>query len=128
MFMSLDFLYVPTRNPARDVEYYSKTLGGTLLFHVKAMGTEVAGLRLSEQGPIVLLAEHLEGQIPIFVYRVHNLQQTMKQLEREGWTRGNMLEIPQGPCCSFIAEGGQRLAIYELARPEANEHFFGRFD
>jgi hypothetical protein len=38
------------------------------------------------------------------------------------------LEIPHGPCASFRAEGGQRLAVYELVRPEANAHFAGRID
>ena len=38
------------------------------------------------------------------------------------------IEIPQGPCCSFQAPGGQRLAIYELARPEVEQHFVGRRD
>lgn len=38
------------------------------------------------------------------------------------------LEIPQGPCASFSAPGGQRMAIYELVRPEAASHFDGRFD
>jgi hypothetical protein len=30
--------------------------------------------------------------------------------------------------CVFHAPGGQRLAIYELTRPDANAHFMGRFD
>ncbi len=36
-----------------------------------------------------------------------------------------MLEIPQGPCYTLTAEGGQRRAIYELTRPEANTYFLG---
>jgi hypothetical protein len=30
--------------------------------------------------------------------------------------------------CVFRAPGGQRLAVYELTRPDANAHFIGRFD
>lgn len=45
-----------------------------------------------------------------------------------GWTRGEVFEIPHGPCCTFTASGGQRLAVYELTRPGATEHFLGRFD
>jgi hypothetical protein len=37
-------------------------------------------------------------------------------------------EIPHGPCAAFRAEGGQRLAVYELTRPEATTHFDGRID
>jgi len=128
MFLSLDFLYVPSRHPDREIAYYTETLGGTLLFRVKAMGTEVSAIKMSEEGPLVLLAEHLKGGRPILVYRVERIREAVRQLERRGWKRGEMLEIPHGPCCVFTAEGGQRLAIYELTRPEANTHFLGRFD
>ena len=52
----------------------------------------------------------------------------MGQLEARGWQRQGTLEIPQGPCCSFEAPGGQRLALYERARPEVEAHFEGRRD
>jgi hypothetical protein len=38
------------------------------------------------------------------------------------------MEIPQGPVRSFVAPGGQRLAIYELTRPGAEASFAGRRD
>lgn len=50
MFQSLDFLYVPSRHPDREIAYYTEVLGGTLLFRVKGMGTEVSAVRLSEEG------------------------------------------------------------------------------
>lgn len=128
MFQSLDFLYVPSKPPGPVVAYYTDVLGGTLQFRVKAMGTEVAAVKLSKEGPLVLLAEHLAGSQPILIYRVENLEQAMQELERRKWKRGEVFEIPHGPCCTFTAEGGQRLAIYELARPDANTYFLGRFD
>ncbi|MGQ0550124.1 MAG: hypothetical protein ACT4PY_10715 [Armatimonadota bacterium] len=85
-------------------------------------------MKLSEVGPLVVLAEHLEGTRPILIYRVGNLREAVRRLEEHGWKRDVMLEIPHGPCCTFTAEGGQRLAIYELTRPEANSQFLGRFD
>jgi len=128
MFLSLDFLYVPSRPPGPVVAYYTDVLGGTLMFHIKEMGTEVAAVKLSDVGPLVLFAEHLEGNLPILIYRVENLQRAMGEMERRKWKRGEVFEIPQGPCCTFTAEGGQRLAIYELTRPEVAAHFMGRFD
>ena len=128
MFLSLDFLYVPSRPPGPVVAYYTDVLGGTLMFHIKEMGTEVAAVKLSDVGPLVLLAEHLGGNLPILIYRVENLQRAMGEMERRKWKRGEVFEIPQGPCCTFTAEGGQRLAIYELTRPEVAAHFMGRFD
>ena len=67
MFLSLDFLYVPSRPPGPVVAYYTDVLGGTLMFHIKEMGTEVAAVKLSDVGPLVLLAEHLEGNLPILI-------------------------------------------------------------
>ncbi len=127
MFLSLDFLYVPSRPPGPVVAYYTDVLGGTLMFRIKEMGTEVAAVKLSDVGPLVLLAEHLEGSLPILIYRVENLQRAMGEMERRKWKRGEVFEIPQGPCCTFTAEGGQRLAIYELTRAGVIEHFMGRF-
>ena len=128
MFLSLDFLYVPSRPPGPVVAYYTDVLGGTLMFRIKEIGTEVAAVKLSDVGPLVLLAEHLEGNLPILIYRVENLQKAMGEMERRKWKRGEVFEIPQGPCCTFTAEGGQRLAIYELTRAGVIEHFMGRFD
>lgn len=128
MFLSLDFLYVPSKPPGAVVAYYTDALGGTLLFRIKEMGTEVAAIKLSETGPLVLLAEHLEGNLPILIYRVENLQKAMREMEDRNWQRGEVFDIPQGPCCTFTAEGGQRLAIYELTRPGVIDHFMGRFD
>jgi hypothetical protein len=38
------------------------------------------------------------------------------------------IEIPNGPCATFRAPGGQRLAVYELTRPQADRLFVGRLD
>ena len=66
--------------------------------------------------------------MPVLVYRVADLDTAMTELEARGWTRGHTLEIPQGPVCSFTAPGGQRLAVYELARPGVEASFAGRRD
>jgi hypothetical protein len=62
------------------------------------------------------------------VYRVPNLAAAMRELASRGWTRGETFEIPHGPICSFTTPGGQRLAIYELTRPDVADHFAGRRD
>jgi hypothetical protein len=38
------------------------------------------------------------------------------------------LEIPKGPICSFVTPGGQRLAIYQLTRPDVMVRFMDRRD
>jgi hypothetical protein len=128
MFVSLDFVYVPTPDVDRAAQHYVTILGAELAWKVRAMGTTVASLRLSGGDPEVLLAGHLEGENPILVYRVAAYGAAVARLRALGLTDIRELEIPHGPCASFRAEGGQRLAIYELVRPEAKTHFTGRID
>ena len=127
-FDGLDFIYMPSRDAAKDVAYFTDVLGARLVFAIDEMGTRVAMLELTNQPPPVLLAEHLEGDAPVLVYRVADLEQSMAQLQARGWSRGSQLEIPNGPICSFVAPGGHRLAIYQLTRPDAIDHFAGRRD
>jgi hypothetical protein len=128
MFEQLDFIYMPSRDAAADVRYFTEVLGARLTFAVEGMGTRVAMLELTGQPPRLLLAEHLDGERPVMVYRVADLERAAKDLESRGWQRGLMLEIPHGPVCSFTTPGGHRLAIYQLTRPEAAGHFVGRRD
>ena len=128
VFESLDYLYVPSRDVAADVAYFTDTLGGTLIFAIEAMGTRVAMIELTDGPPRVVLAGHLDGDQPIFVYRVTDLDAASRELRERGAEAGHALEIPQGPVRSFVAPGGQRLAIYALTRPGVVESFSGRRD
>jgi hypothetical protein len=128
LFEQLDFIYMPSRDVAADVRYLTDVLGGHLVFAVEGMGTRVAMIELADQIPRLLLAGHLEGDRPVLVYRVADLAGAMQALEGRGWKRGHMLEIPHGPVCSFTTPGGHRLAIYQLTRPQVDEHFAGRRD
>ncbi|MEO8252021.1 MAG: hypothetical protein ABI578_06055 [Chloroflexota bacterium] len=127
-FESLDFVYMPSANVAADMEYFTTVLGGRQVFAVEGMETRVAMVEMTEGPPRLLLAGHLEGDQPILVYRVPDFAVALRELEARGWKRGATLEIPQGPVCSFVTPGGHRIAVYELTRPEAEEHFAGRRD
>lgn len=127
-FEQLDFVYMPSRDVAADTRYFTETLGGRLIFAVEGMGARVAMIALTEEPPRILLADHLEGDRPILVYRVASLADALASLKSRGWKRVRSIEIPHGPLCSFITPGGQRLAVYELARPDVEEHFAGRRD
>ena len=126
MFRSLDFIYAPTRNAEEELSFCTKVLGGEAVFSIRGFGTRVAAVRFGE-GPLLLLAEHLEGQRPILIFRVDHFEEAIAALKKRG-VKGEQLEIPHGPCFSFSTSGGQRLAIYELTRPKVNAHFAGRFD
>jgi hypothetical protein len=127
-FLGLDYVYMPSRDVAADLRYFIDVLGAERVFAIDGMGARVAMLRLTELPPFVLLADHVEGDAPILVFRVASLSAAMAELERRGWARGTRLELPMGPACSFTAHGGQRLAIYEATRPGVVERFAGQAD
>jgi hypothetical protein len=126
MFDQLDYVYMPSRDVADDLAYFTDVLGGRCIFAIDSMGTRVAMVELSDGPPRLLLAGHLEGETPILVYRVGDLDQASRDMSDRGWKDGHGLDIPQGPVRSFVAPGGQRLAIYQLTRPGVEASFEGR--
>jgi len=128
MFEQLDYIYHPSRDVAADVSHFVDRLGATLVFAIEAMGTRVAMVELTDGPPQIVLAGHLEGERPILVYRVPDLDVATRELQALGADLGHSLEIPQGPVRSFVAPGGQRLAIYERSRPGVVDSFAGRRD
>jgi hypothetical protein len=83
-FQQLDFLYTPSRDMATDLVYFTKVLGGRVVFAVEAMGTRVAAVQLTTGPPLLLLADHVEGERPILVYRVADLGAALAGLEAPG--------------------------------------------
>jgi hypothetical protein len=127
-FDSLDFLYTPSADVAADMERFATELGATVEFAIEAYGTRVAMLRLSEGAPAILFTDHLDGERPIMVYRVPDLDRAVEDLKARGFDPGPRFGIPHGPIHSFHAPGGHRVAIYELTRPGVAEGFAGRRD
>ena len=103
-------------------------LGGRLVFAIDDGGIRVAMVELTGGPPRILLTDHVEGDRPILVYRVTDHAAAVKELARRGWKPARALEIPQGPCSSFVTPGGQRIAVYQLTRPQVIGHFEGRKD
>jgi hypothetical protein len=76
----------------------------------------------------VLLAGHLEGDQPVLVYRVADLKHAIAELEDRGVEVGERFEIPYGPGVEIFTPGPQRLALYQLTRPDAPKRLFARRD
>jgi hypothetical protein len=127
-FAQLDFIYCPSGDVAAEASYFTEVLGGELVFAIESGGTRVAAVRLSGGPPLFLLADHVEGDRPILVYRVDDLAASLVELQARGWQPVGTFEIPHGPCCSFRTSGGHRVALYQLTRPEVAAHFEGRRD
>jgi hypothetical protein len=128
VFDALDFVYLPSRDVAADLEHFTSQLGAELVFAIEAFGTRVAMVRLSPEPPALLLAGHLEGEQPVLVHRVGDLPRTVSELEGRGVEICARFEIPHGPAIELVSPGPQRLALYELTRPDAPERLANRRD
>ena len=127
-FAQLDYLYTPSSDVAADAKYFTDVLGGKLAFAVEGMGARVAMIELTDGPPHVLLTDHLEGERAVYIYRVDDLRKAAAALKRRGLEDERRLEIPMGPCSSFVLPNGHRIALYEASRPEVLKHFLGRKD
>jgi hypothetical protein len=128
MFDRLDFVYLPSRDVAGDVMHFSSRLGAELVFAIEAFGTRVAMVRLVPEPPALLLAEHLEGEQPVLVYRVADVDRAIAELRDLGVELAMRFEIPHGPGAELRNPGPQRVALYQLTRPGADERLAGRRD
>jgi hypothetical protein len=127
-FESLDFLYMPASDVAAEVEHFTGALGARRVFAIEAFGARVAMVQLADGAPDVLLADHLDGERPVLVYRVASLGDAVAALADRGWEAGPEFGIPHGPCVELTTPAGHRIALYELTRPEARERLAGRRD
>jgi catechol 2,3-dioxygenase-like lactoylglutathione lyase family enzyme len=128
-FESLDYLYLPAPDIDTAVAFYANFLGGELLWKIRDGSTWVAAVRLTPDGPAVVLASHLAPGDGLLIYRVRNLTETQQALIVRGWSaESESVELPQGPCLVFRDPAGQRLAIYERVRPGMDKRFADRFD
>ena len=125
MFEALDFLYMPTDDVAGEVEHFTSQLGAELVFAIEAFGARVAMVRLTDTPPAVMFADHLDGDRPVLVYRVADLDAALADL---GVPEQQRFEIPHGPCVELHTPAGHRVALYELTRPEVPKRFAGRRD
>lgn len=101
LLQRLDFLYMPSRDVEADLAFYTEVLGGDVVFAIEAFGARVARIALGEDGPALLLADHLEGEAPVLVHRVGDLDAALAELNRRGLAVGARFGIPHGPCAEL---------------------------
>jgi hypothetical protein len=127
-FLQLEYLYTPSRDVAQDARLFADLLGARIGFAIEGMGARVALIQLTGGPPHVLLTDHLDGDRPIYIYRVDDVDKAVARMMRRGLKDERRLEIPMGSCSSFVMPGGHRIAVYEASRPGVLEHFMGRRD
>ena len=123
MFDRLDFVYQPSRDAAADLAYYVDTLGAEVVFTVERFETRVAMLRMSADGPHLLLAEHLRGDAPVLVYRIDDLAAA-----QDRFPAAEPFEFPFGDGLLLAGPAPHRIAIYERTRAERGASLTGRRD
>lgn len=52
------YLYVGVDDVHAAIDFYERAFGAEFVWHFRRFGTEVAAVRVSREGPQVLLAEH----------------------------------------------------------------------
>jgi hypothetical protein len=128
VFDGLDFVYLPSRDVAADLSHFTQRLGAELVFAIERFGTRVAMVRTSPDPPALLLAEHLEGDQPVLVHRVGDLEAAVAELRDRGVEVAARFEIPYDPAVELVTPGPQRLALYERTRPGVLSELAGRRD
>ena len=105
-FEQLDFLYMPSRDVAADLAYFTEVLGGRGVFAIEDMGTRVAAVELTDGPPLVLLADHVEGERPILVYGCPIWTRRSRPSRREGGSESTRSRFRTGRA----ARSGDRAA------------------
>ena len=115
----LVYLYVGSRDVARDLAFYRDQLGGELAWRFRAFEADVAAVRLGD-GPLVLLADHRDSPSVLQIWAVEDLDRAVTWLEAAGWQGGHRrVEVPDGPCLLMSDPSGNEIALLEQVRPAA---------
>jgi len=120
----LRFLYIGSSDVGKDLDYYTKVLGGKKVWDFTSMGTRVAAVQVSS-GPLLLLAGHRRAPSVLPVFEVENLKVSVREFKSHGWQPdGEEFEIPNGPCYLFKDPSGNQMAIFQDVRPRLLESGF----
>jgi predicted enzyme related to lactoylglutathione lyase len=112
----LVYLYVGSDDVAGDVTFYRDRLGGEVVWHHRALGAEVAAVRLGD-GPLVLLADHREARSILPIWAVEDIDGTLAALKEAGWTGPtSRVEVPDGPCLLLRDPSGNEIGLLHQIR------------
>lgn len=116
----LIYLYIGSSDVGRDLRFYLEGLGGEQVWRFQAMGADVAGVRLSESGPLVILADHRPVPSVLPIWKSADLDEAAAKLKAAGWQEvGHRVEVPDGPVLVLTDPSGNQIALLDQVRPNA---------
>ncbi len=114
------YLYVGVDDVHAAIDFYERALGAEFLWHFRRFGTEVAAVRVSDDGPQVLLAEHRPTPSCLPIWTVPDLDALVARLSAAGFAdRGVTDGTPDGPVHVLRDPDGNELGFLQQDRPEA---------
>ena len=129
MLERLDFVYLPSRDVAADVAHFTDGLGAELVFAIEAFDTRVAMVRLCPDPPRAVARRaprRATARSSSIACQISS--EAVAELRGRGVEIAARFEIPHGPVAEIANPGPQRVALYELTRPEVAERLAGRRD
>jgi predicted enzyme related to lactoylglutathione lyase len=112
------YLYTGSADVPADVAFYRDVLGAEVVWHHRAMGAEVAAVRLAGDGPLVLLADHRDAPSILPIWAVEDVDEAEERLRRAGWEgQAGRVEVPDGPCLLLRDPSGNEIGLLQQTRP-----------
>ncbi len=114
------YLYVGVDDVDTAVEFYERSLDAELVWRFRRFGTDVAAVRVSDDGPQVLLAEHRSAPSCLPIWTVSHLDALVARLTAAGVAdRGVTAGTPDGPVHVLRDPDGNELGFLQPDRPDA---------
>jgi len=123
-FLSVEYLYMGSKDYEKDVAYYRDVLGAQEVWKFDRFGSRITAFSLSA-GPLVLLADHREGPSCQPVFRVMDLASCARDLSARGWNPvAGPFGTPNGEAYSFEDPTGNRFAIFQVDETSTDRAYF----
>ena len=114
------YLYLGVDDVQVAIEFYERALGAEFLWHFRRFGTEVAAVRVTDDGPQVLLAEHRPTPSCIPIWTVTDLDALVAHFAERGFADQGVSDgTPDGPVHVLRDPDGNELAFLQQDRPHA---------
>ena len=114
------YLYVGVDDVDRAIAFYEQALGAEFVWHFRRFGTEVAAVRVSATGPLVLLAAHRPTPSCLPIWTVDDLDAAVARLAAAGFAdRGETAGTPDGPVHVLRDPDGNELGLLQQDVPNA---------